>query len=205
LAIVVNEIRLIDAAALPILVRFKHRRRLIHPFTPIPFEIADRIRTQHIRRTAGVIDSLDRRSPLRIPSHHVRRAVPSSSYVPVLAPLISSQARDPGLIIGNCRNHPPSGRERRILGQRRAEQIDALTAPRPAGKIHPPAIAPPGQRGVGQYKRVRNSSKSISRIENLGYLSWHRFPFHQRICVKPARKAKSIERESSQRCRAESF
>src|SRR5215510_5687883 len=79
LAIVVNEIRLIDAAALPILVRFKHRRRLIHPFTPIPFEIADRIRTQHIRRTAGVIDSLDRRSPLRIPSHHVRRAVPSSS------------------------------------------------------------------------------------------------------------------------------
>src|SRR5262249_23001045 len=76
LAIGVNGFRLIDAAAPPTLVRFNPRRRLIPPFPPIHSEIADRIGTHHFRRTAGVIDSLDRRSPLRIPSHHVRRAVP---------------------------------------------------------------------------------------------------------------------------------
>ena len=67
----VDEIGLVDTAALPVFVGDKDWGRLVSLFAAVPFEIADGVRTPEIFGCACVVDSLDPVACMRVRAFYV--------------------------------------------------------------------------------------------------------------------------------------
>src|ERR1700733_6159445 len=90
----VDEIGLIDTAALPVFVGGEDGGCLIRPFATVPLEIANGVRAPEIFGCACVVDSLDQVVGVRISACYIGRTVPATFEIPCVAALMRCQGRD---------------------------------------------------------------------------------------------------------------
>jgi hypothetical protein len=163
----VSHVGFINTAAFPILRSGEHWSSLVYPLNPIPFEIANRVRSPKILCAARVVNTLDPPPRPGIPTFDIRRAVPPTLQIPGRAEAVAGKQSRPSRI-APITSHPPSSSRKRYARRKRCAK--ELRRPIPAylsRSKHPPLIASLNDRRIAELRNINRRIRPIRRIKDL--------------------------------------